>query len=594
MPTRPPLLLVALLLAGGCTTAPRSAGVAPAGASSAAQLGDEYLRRYFQREPEWAMLTAYPGADLGAVHDASLAAVRAWEAEEDRFLDRARRLDLAAPSEADRATRAVLVDQLEGSVATRRCRPELWNVSSIGGWQSRFAGLAAVQPVGTPELRAAALSRLRALPRLVAQETDDLREGLRLGYTASRDNVERALTELDALVATLPSASPFLDPALRDGDPAFRAEMERTVADELAPATRRYRDFLRGEYLARARAAPGVSALPDGEACYRAAVRRFTSLELPARRIHELGLERVAELADRMKRLAERSFATADLPALLERLRTDPRYTFESREQVLSMAQGAIARATAALPRWFGRVPAAGVAVRPYPDFQERSSPADSYRRLLADGRIEGMYFVNAFEPRRTSRAGAESTAFHETVPGHHLQMALALESPDAPAVGRYLWSSGFGEGWALYAEQLADEMGLYSSDLERLGMLSNQSFRAVRLVVDSGIHALGWPRERAVRYLLEHTELSPAVAASEVDRYAAWPGQASAYMLGEIEIERLRREAQAALGARFDVRAFHDAVLEAGTVPLPYLDEMIRAWVARRAARAAAPAGSR
>ncbi len=592
---RRPLPLVALLLAAGCTRAPRPAGVAPAGASSAAQLGDEYLRRFFQREPEWALLTAYPGADPGAVRDASLAALRDWQAEEDRFLERARRLDPAAPSEADRATRAALVDALEGSIATRRCHFELWLVSSAVGWQSRYAGIAAVQPVGTPELRRAALSRLRALPRLVAQETDDLREGLRLGYTASRDNVERALTELDALVGAPPSASPFLDPALRDGDPAFRAEMERAIAEELGPATRRYRDFLRGEYLPRARAAPGVSSLPGGEGCYGAAVRRFTSLDLPAERIHELGLERVAELADRMKRVAERAFGTGDVPALLERLRTDPRYTFANRGEVLSSAEEALSRATAALPSWFGRVPAARVAVRPYPDFQERSSPADSYRRVVAaGGRIEGMYFVNAFEPRRKSRAGEESTVFHETVPGHHLQLALALESPAVPAVGRYLWSAGFGEGWALYAEQLADEMGLYSSDLDRLGMLSNQSFRAVRLVVDSGLHALGWTREKAIRYLLEHTALSPAFAASEIDRYAAWPGQASAYMLGEIEISRLRGEAQAALGARFDVRAFHDAVLEDGTVPLPYLEQKIHAWVARRAGSAAAPAGSR
>jgi uncharacterized protein (DUF885 family) len=270
---------------------------------------------------------------------------------------------------------------------------------------------------------------------------------------------------------------------------------------------------------------------------------------------------------------------------LLERLRSDTSYTFHTRDEMLARAQDALDRARQQIPRWFGRVPRAPVRVQPYPEFQARSAPVERYSPSTASGRLEGVYFINVFDPARKSRAMTESTAFHETVPGHHFQIALALERPEVPSIGRYLFNAAFAEGWALYAERLADEMGLFSGDLDRMGLLSSEAFRAARLVIDTGLHAFGWSRQQAIDYLLANTTIEPASAASEVDRYAASPGQATAYMVGALEIRKLRGAAADALGARFDVRAFHDAVLGGGAVTLPMLRETIARWMAAQAA---------
>jgi len=280
-----------------------------------------------------------------------------------------------------------------------------------------------------------------------------------------------------------------------------------------------------------------------------------------------------------MRGIAARSFGTTNVPDLLRRLREDPAVRFEDAGEVVGVAHAAIERARAAAPRWFGRLPEAQVTIREYPEFRRAANPAESYTTDFSSGKLAGIYFINAFSPERKPRAPVESTAFHEGIPGHHLQIALALERGGS-ALGKYVTSSGFVEGWAMYAERLADEMGLFSADVYRLGRLSSEAFRAARLVVDSGLNVFGWPRQRAIDFLVTNAGLDPAFAASEVDRYAAWPGQATAYMLGALEIRRLRDEAEEALGSRFDVRAFHDAVLENGAVTLPLLRERIARFV--------------
>jgi uncharacterized protein (DUF885 family) len=579
--------LAAALLLASCARAPAArpppgaAGPAPS-EDAATRLADAYVRAFFDRHPEIGTVFTYPGTDHGRLTDNALDAERAWEREQDRFLEQARALPQAPPGSPGWISRGILLDALEGSVAQRACRMELWNVSSFSGWQSRGAQLATLQPTGTPALRDAAARRAEAVPRYVDVEVANLREGLRLGFTATRENVERALVELDALAATPPAESAYLAPARRDADPAFRPRMERAVA-AMVPAARRYAEFLRGEYLPRARAAQGASSLPGGEACYRGALRRATTLPLTAREVHELGLRRVAELRAEMEAVARRSFGGADLAALLPALRTDERYTYRTSEEILEKTRAALARAEAAAPRWFGRVPRAPVRVEPYPAFQERSAPVERYSPSMRSGHLEGIYFINAFDPRHKGRAMTESTAFHETIPGHHFQIARGLERPQLPGISRYLFNSAYTEGWALYAERLADEMGVFGGDLDRLGLLSSEAFRAARLVVDTGLHAFGWSRQQAIDYMLANTALDESSAASEVDRYAAAPGQATSYMVGALEIRRLREAAAGALGNGFDVRAFHDAVLDSGAVTLGMLRERMQGFVEER-----------
>ena len=247
---------------------------------------------------------------------------------------------------------------------------------------------------------------------------------------------------------------------------------------------------------------------------------------------------------------------------------------------MIQYSQAALARAKTAVPNWFGLVPKADVRIEPYPKYREKNGSSE-YNPPAEDGSRPALFYINAYEAEKKSRAPAESTAFHETIPGHHLQMAIALERKEIHPIGRYITNSGFVEGWALYAERLADEMKLYSSDLDRIGMLSEQTFRASRLVVDTGIHTMGWTRQQAIDYMLAHTAEAADDISAEVDRYIVWPGQATSYMLGMLEIRDARDEAQQAMGAKFDIKAFHDRVLEDGAVPITFLSSKIRSWIA-------------
>jgi uncharacterized protein (DUF885 family) len=267
---------------------------------------------------------------------------------------------------------------------------------------------------------------------------------------------------------------------------------------------------------------------------------------------------------------------------LLNRLRTDRQYTFRSEDDVLAYAHAAVDRARARIRDWVGFVPDAKLVVKPFPAYQ-KASGGGFYASGSADGTRPATYELGTYQPETISRAGMEATAFHESYPGHHLQMSVALFGDGVHPVLRYIYVPSMAEGWGLYSERLADEMGLYSSDVDRLGMLSGQAFRAARLVVDSGLHVLGWTREEAIAYMLEHTAESRAYIETEVDRYLAVPGQATAYMTGSLEIQRLRRDAERQLGARFDVKSFHDAVLRDGAVTLPMLQEAVARWVRDR-----------
>ena len=547
-------------------------------------IADEYMAGLFEVAPEIGTFYGIAGARHDRVTDNSLAALRAWEARQDGWLERLRRVDSAAVAGTPQGlTRDILLETLESARQQRACRTELWPVSQMGGWQVNYPFLAQIQPVGSDSLRSQALVRWRGIPRLIDTEIANLREGMRAGYTSPRVNVERVLGQLDGLLVDSARRSPFFAPAQRDSTPAFAAALADVVARELNPAIRRYRDFLRNEYLPAARTTVAVSALPNGEACYRALVRGSTTLDVPPREIHETGLREMARIQSEMRRIAQRSFKTSDVPSLLKSLREDRRYTFKSRDEMLAYARDAVARSKQAMPRWFGTLPKADVVVEPYPAFQEASAPGGEYMNPADDGSRPGIYRINTYQPEKQAKAPVQSTAFHESIPGHHLQVAIQQERTAAHPVSKFLFNSAFAEGWALYAERLSDEMGLFGSDLDRMGLLSNEALRAARLVVDPGIHVLGWSRQQAIDYMLQHTAESPEAVATEVDRYIVIPGQATSYMIGSLEIRRLREMAQRELGPRFDIRQFHDRVLEDGSVTLPMLRAKIERWVGEK-----------
>lgn len=546
------------------------------------ELADRWLEGLFETFPHYATMW---GAALGP-HDRlpehTPEARARWEALEDSILASLEAIDpgeLPADSAAA-LTHGFLRELIRNDQAYRVCAMHLWNVSpAYSGWQQEMAQLAGVQPVGTPEQNEAAWRRFSELPRYIDQEILNLREGLRNGYSAPKHNVRGVIAQLEAMLAAPVERSPFVAMA-PDSVPEFRAKMAALVVSSIRPAIARYHDFLEAEYLSAAREDIAIAANPNGAAGYEAAIEYYATISIAPNAVHATGLEQGAAIRAGIEDIARRSFGETDVARALNRLRSDPGFLLGSREQLLDISRAAVERARAAVPAYFGNVPRAGVEVRPVPEFAEAGAPAGFYNAGAEDGSRPGVYFINLRDAAKNSRAGVEATAFHETYPGHHLQCTIALEREGLHAVQRYVFLSGFGEGWALYAERLADEMGLYTSDVDRIGLLSNEAFRAARLVVDAGIHALGWTRDRAIDYMLSNTAESRSAIEAEVDRYIAVPGQATSYMLGNLEIRKLRDEASAALGDRFDLRTFHDRVLENGTIPLSMLRRRITRWI--------------
>jgi uncharacterized protein (DUF885 family) len=547
-------------------------------------LADAYLDGFFERNPDQVTLFGVPGRHHDALPDNGFDALRAWQAKEDGWVAQAKRIDpTAIETPALRGTYAIVREALEASIGARVCRSELWTVSQfVNGWQVQDGYTVTIQPIGTDEARKEALARWSRLPKYVDTEIGNLREGLRAGFSAPKGNVRIVIEQMDTLIATPTAESPFDSPSLRDKTPAFTKQFDLLVREQIVPAFKRYRDFLEKEYLPAAREAIGVSANPNGAACYDASVRFHSSLPVPASEVQATGLREVARLDQEMKAIGQRSFGIGEVPALLQHARTDKRYLFTGPDDLIARSQAALARAKDRIHDWFGLLPKADVVIQRYPKFREKNGP-NEYNPPAEDGSRPAVFFINAYEAEKKSRVEAESTAFHETIPGHHLQGAIALERKDIHPIGRYLGNSGYQEGWALYSERLADEMKLFTADLDRLGMLSSQALRASRLVVDSGIHTLGWTRQQAIDFMLAHTAEDPADVTSEVDRYIIYPGQATAYMLGKLEISKAREEAQQAMGQRFDIKQFHDRVLEDGAIPVSFLHEKIRAWSASK-----------
>lgn len=509
---------------------------------------------------------------------AARAAAREQRAE---LLARARALGERSLSEQDRVTLELFIAELEATEATQVCETWAWSVSTRDNPLTDLGGAVLVAHVDDELGFAALLARYRAFPAVVAAQLADLQDGLSRGLVADKDSLQRTIEMLDRQLAMPIDEWSALEPvaALAAEDPR-RVQLRAIVVEAIEPALREFTEFLRTQLLPSARegAQIGVAALPNGAACYAALIQLHTSESPEAEQLHQLGLEHIARIDQELRPLGQRVFGTDQLDEILARLRSDPSLYFETDEQVEQFAIDSLRAAEAAAPKWFGRLPHTPCEVRRIPDYEAPFTTIAYYNQPSDDE--PGYYYINTFAPTTRPRYEARVLAIHEAVPGHHTQIALAQELADAPAFRRHGGTTVFVEGWALYTERLADEMGLYESDLDRLGMLSYDAWRASRLVVDTGIHQKGWTRAQAVEFMLAHTALAENNIVNEVDRYVGWPGQALAYKYGQIELLQLRSEAEAALGERFDIAGFHDVVLGAGAVTLPVLRRRVRAWI--------------
>jgi uncharacterized protein (DUF885 family) len=435
----------------------------------------------------------------------------------------------------------------------------------------------------TEERRQGYLTRLRALPELLATAGGRHRQGTRSGRTAVARLVESAVAQLDLLIAD-PDLGGVARPDTEDG--GFRHSAADTIERDVRPALAAYRDALRTEVLPAARddAHPGLVYLPDGDAMYRAMARLHTSTTYSPDELHAMGREIVDQVREELIETGARLWHTSEPSEIFDHLGHDPELRYASRDEMLEHARRVVAAAEEEAPRWFATVPDEPCTVEPVPEAEEAGMAAAYYMPGAIDGSRHGTYYLNTSKPEERHRYAAEDIAFHEAVPGHHFQLTIAMESTDLAPARRVLRDTACAEGWGLYSERLADEMGLYTDDVARMGLFAADSWRASRLVVDTGLHALGWSRQQAVDWLAAHTPMARIEVESEVDRYISFPGQALSYMVGRREIVRLRALAAERLGAGFDLKQFHDLILRVGILPLPALARTVERWVERAA----------
>ena len=547
------------------------------------------MRRY----PEWAT-TLGDNRYGDRLFDASPEAESADYARVRAQLDSGKAIARDRLSDADRVSLDIFVYEQEMQLRMERFVGfRRMTLGAQGGFQSEFIQLLIASPAATRRDADQILARLAAYPRRVDQEIAFLRQGMALGWVPPRTVLERVLAQLDQQLSQAPGQSPFLEPFSRLGSdvPATEratllAQARQSVADGVVPAVRRLRAFVADEYLPRSPPVGSLSSYPEGAAVYAEQVRSSTTTDLSAAQIHAIGIRELDRLRGEMEAVIREVKFEGDFAAFVRYLNSDPKFFHTSTETLLAGYREIAKRIDPELPRLFAELPRAPYGVRSMPaDFS--SDAAAFYSGPALDGSRAGWFNASGQAWSKRPIWGMESLVAHEAVPGHHLQVARAIELGGLPTFRRAAGYNAYGEGWALYAETLGFDLGLYKDPYSRFGHLQGQAFRAARLVVDTGLHSMHWSRQRAIDYMTERTGQDEPYVASEVDRYLSWPGQALGYMIGELKIIELRDRAKARLGGRFDIRKFHMVLLDQGSVPLPVLERAVEAWIGQTAARA-------
>ncbi len=551
-------------------------------------IAEEYWEALLDAVPVLGILIGDRRRD-DRIEDLSVEGETAQRATWSDLRSRAEALDETELSLVDRATRGLLIGELSEHMESIDARMAEFRYDQMDGVHSSLLTVAPQINAPAPENATALVERHRKTAGMIDQAIDRFRAGLAVGRTPPALVVARSLDQLDRYLGSPLDEDPLVTmegPEGWDGTDAWRAELVDIVESDIRPALGRYRRVLAEELVPAARPddKPGLCWLDDGAELYATLVRQHTSLDLDPEAVHAIGMEEATERLPReYAEVGGRLFGTSDVSEVFHRLRTDPELRYANGEEIMDDARRCLTAAKAAMGGWFGRLPVADCEIQPVPEFLAPSSPAAYYFPPAADGSRPGGYFVNVHQPETKNRFETASIAYHEAIPGHHLQLAISTELDDLPAFRKFSWShTAYVEGWALYTERLADEMGLYATDLDRIGMLAGDAWRACRLVVDTGLHAMGWSRQQAIDFMVANAPVGLDEIAIEVDRYVAIPGQALSYKVGQREIIRLRAEAEARLGDRFDIRGFHDAVLSGAAVSLPVLAGIVEDWVVR------------
>lgn len=523
--------------------------------------------------------------------DNSLAAIAKREGEDRAALDKLHAIDRAVLSPADQLDYDTFDWQLQRSIERQKFREYLQPVGHQGGVQTAD-GIAEVLPFASTQDYRDWLKRMDAVPTLVEQSIALMREGVKAGAMPPKVLMQRVPGQIAAQVVDDSTKSPFYRPFLKFADgvpvadrPALQAEAKRVIQARIVPAYRRLATYFNEEYLPKARDSIAAADLPDGKAYYDFLARYYTTTDLAATQIHQIGLKEVARIRAEMVKVKDETGFKGSMAEFFTYLRNDPKFFEKTPEALLTHYRAIAKRIDPELVKVFKTIPRLPYGVRPIPDNIAPDTTTAYYQGGATDGTRPGYYYVNLYKPEVRPTWEMMPLSLHEAVPGHHFQFARALELPDAPMFRRTAYFVAYGEGWGLYAEQLGYDMGLYDDPYDRFGQLTYEMWRAVRLVVDTGMHAMDWSREKAIAYFKDNAAKTDQDIVNEIDRYIGTPGQALAYKIGQMKISELRARARRELGPKFDLREYNDAVLETGSVPLDALERHIDAWIAAKKA---------
>ena len=557
--------------------------------SAARDLHDLFRRDWEWRLEQYPEFATYLGDDRynDRLTDQSLTAIEERKAHEREMLELVRRVDRSRLSGQDLLSYDLFLRDKRLEVEGQKFLLELIPLTQMSGPQLEFPQLISATPFRDAKDYEDYLGRLAAFPRLVDQTIALMQRGLETGWVAPAVPLRSIPAQIEGQLMEDASESPLFAPF--EDFPESVAESDRSglaasgrelIESEVTPALKKLLAFVRDTYMPAAREEIGASALPEGEAFYAHRVWLMTTTDLSPAQIHELGKREVARIREEMRGVIRTVDFEGSFEEFLEFLRTDPRFYFTRPEDLVTGYRDISKRADAELPRLFAELPRTPYGVREIPAYEAPAQTTAYYQPGAADGSRAGFYWVNTYKLETRPKYEMEALSLHEAVPGHHLQISRAQELKELPDFRRNAGITAYVEGWALYAERLGSEMGFYADPYSRFGQLTYEMWRACRLVVDTGLHALGWSRQQAIDFMKENTAKTENDIVVEVDRYIIWPGQALAYKIGELKIRELRARAEEELGERFDIRRFHNAVLDAGSLPLDLLEERIEAWI--------------
>jgi len=517
----------------------------------------------------------------------SLADIERRAAADRKFLAQLEAIDRAQLNRQDQINYDVFSRLRSDGLREYELRAYLMPITNREGFHIFFADLPKQTPLDTLDDYENYLARLNAFPRYTDQHIELLREAVKQGYTLPAVVLRGFEKPIESQIVDDPTRSVLYEPfekyadRVPESDRARLAEAGRkAIAEQVVPAYRTFLKFMSEEYVPKARTQPGASALPNGREFYRHRVRQFTTLDLTPEAVHETGLAEVKRIRGEMEELMREIGFQGGFAEFVQKLRTDPKFYAETPEELLQATSLVLKRMDGELPRLFKRLPRVPYGIREVPDYIAPITTTAYYMPSSGDGSRAGFYYVNTYDLKSRPLYEIEALSLHEAVPGHHLQIALQQELDNLPPFRRFAGFTAFVEGWGLYSERLGLEVGFYTDPYQNFGRLSYEMWRACRLVVDTGIHYLGWTREQAIQFMADNSAMTLLNITNEVDRYIAWPGQALAYKTGELKIRQLRAEAEETLGAKFDVREFHDVVLRDGAVPLDVLEVNVRAYI--------------